>query len=537
MKKILLLLGLLPLCAYGQIITTFAGNGTTTYPGDGVPATSVGIIQPGGIVFDPAGNAYISDFGHNKIRKVNGAGIISTYAGNGLPGYSGDGGPASAASFDGPVNLALDAAGNLYVADLNNNAIRKVSPSGTVTTFAGDGTIGYGGDGGPATNAQLYKASGLAVDASNNVYIADYANNVIRKVNTAGIISTVAGTGAGGSTGDGGPATDATLFQAWGVCLDAAGNLYIAVASNHNIRKVNTSGIISTIAGTGTPGFSGDGSPATAAEFNNPPGVAVDATGNVYIADQFNNRVRKINSAGIVSTIAGTGVAGYNGDNIAATSAQLNLTNSLTFDHTGRLLIVDNDNNRIRAIQMCGHYFTLQPLNDTVPEGTNAIYTVATTMPAPSYQWQEDPGTGFVDLANVWPYSGVTTATLTIHNTSHYLNATHYRCVVTSEASPCADTSFGAILIVRNVAGLVSLGADNGLLLHPNPVHDELTINAAAANPKYSLRLCNAIGQLIVETTMTASPYSLDMRQLPAGIYLLQVTGAGGKHTYKVVKD
>ena len=226
--------------------------------------------------------------------------------------------------------MFVDAAGNLFIADGSNNRIRKVDPAGTISTVAGTGVgggFGFSGDGGPATGAQLNAPFGVFVDAAGNLFIADVGNHRIRKVDPAGTISTVAGTGVGGFSGfsgDGGPATEAQLHFPAGVFVDAAGNLFIADASNHRIRKMDPAGTISTVAGTGVEGFSGDGGPATEAQLHFPAGVFVDAAGNLFIADASNHRIRKVDPAGTISTVAGTGTAGFSGDGGPATGAQLN---------------------------------------------------------------------------------------------------------------------------------------------------------------------------------------------------------------------
>jgi sugar lactone lactonase YvrE len=279
------------------IINTVAGNGARGYSGDNGIATSAQLIWPNGIAVDIFGNFYIADSFTNRIRKVNTSGIITTVAGNGTSGYSGDEGPASGAQLNGPGGVAIDASGNLYIADAGNERVRKVSRSGIITTAAGNGVRGYSGDNGPATSAQLFNPRNLAVDTSGNIYIADN-NNVIRKVNTSGIITTVAGTGAPGYSGDNGPASSAHLNGPEGMTVDASGNIYIADNFNNRIRKVNTGGIITTVAGNGTSGYSGDKGPASGAQLNGPVGVAIDASGNLYIADGGNDRIRKVSFHG-----------------------------------------------------------------------------------------------------------------------------------------------------------------------------------------------------------------------------------------------
>ena len=276
-----------------DIITTIAGTGSDGYTGDGGQATAAKIYWPTGLAVH-AGNLYIADQQANVIRAVNiSSGIITTVAGNGTSGFV-DNVAATAAELQYPSGVAFDKNGNMYIADTWNNRIRIVSTSGTITTFAGKGPAGYSGDGGTATNAKLQYPSSVAVDASGNVYIADNSNNRVRIVNTSGIISTYAGTGTAGFAGDGGAATAAELNNPVGVTLDASGNLYIADSLNERIREVRTSGIISTIAGNGTAGYNGDGIAATSAELYDPCQLALDAAGDIYIPDFFNNRVREV---------------------------------------------------------------------------------------------------------------------------------------------------------------------------------------------------------------------------------------------------
>uniref|UniRef100_UPI001FE0E2EF NHL repeat-containing protein n=1 Tax=Spirosoma luteum TaxID=431553 RepID=UPI001FE0E2EF len=306
------------------VISTVAGTGISGFSGDGGAATAASLSGPSGLAFDASGNFYIADGGNQRIRKVSTAGIISTVAGTGISGFSGDGGAATSASLYGPADMAYDASGNLYIADIGNRRVRKVNTSGIISTVAGNGFVGFSGDGGAATAAGLYFPTGVAYDASGNLYIADANNNRIRKVSPSGIISTVAGSGGSGFfLGDGGPATAASLVSPTSVAVDASGNLYIAELNNARIRKVSTSGIISTVAGNGSQGFSGDGGPATAASLVSPTSVAVDASGNLYIADFDNHRIRKVSTSGIISTVVGTGVAGFSGDGGPATGALL----------------------------------------------------------------------------------------------------------------------------------------------------------------------------------------------------------------------
>lgn len=334
----------------GGKIYTFAGNGTYGHSGDGGPATAAEIAEPCGLALDASGNIYIADQQNHRIRKVNINGIISTIAGNGIAGYTGDGGPATAAELTFPMGIVVDASGDIYFSDGGTmcNCIRKVNSSGIISTIAGIGGIsagGYSGDGGPANAAQLRTPAGLALDGSGNLYVTDCGNERIRKINTIGIISTVAGGGTNG-LGYVGPATSAILYGCEGVAVDDFGNIYIAEYTGKCVRKVNTSGIISNFAGNGagapydiSGGYSGDGGPDTAAELFNPTDVKVDGSGNVYIVDADNYCIRKVNTAGIISTYAGNGNVKYSGDGESATAAGIGFSQGIGLDDKGNLYI------------------------------------------------------------------------------------------------------------------------------------------------------------------------------------------------------
>jgi uncharacterized protein (TIGR03437 family) len=293
-----------------------------------MPAVGALLLNPAGMALDSAGNLYVVDSNTSLVRKVSPSGIITTVAGlesNGLgvSGYSGDGGPATQAMLNYPNGLAVDSAGNLYIADTLNQRVRKVTPNGTIATIAGNGTLNGAGDGGPATQASLINPNSLAIDTAGNLYISQ--TYYVRKVTPGGTISTVAGNFlsiASLSSGDGGPATS-TFVSPYGVAVDSAGNIYFSDTWMKNaVRKVSPSGIITTVAGGTAGSFQGDGGPATAAGLYQPGGVAVDSAGNLYIADTGDNRVRLV-SGGIISTIAGTGALQTSGDGGPATSAAL----------------------------------------------------------------------------------------------------------------------------------------------------------------------------------------------------------------------
>jgi len=333
------------------IITTVAGTGTAGFTGDRGPA-SAAQIDARAIATNGTGDFSITQTPEGTfIRRVSAAGIITTVAGNGTLGFNGDSKPALSAELDGPSGLATDTSGNLYIGDFNDYRIRKVDAAGVVTTIAGNGTIGLctaacPGDGGPATSASMNSPYGIVLDSSGNLYFADAFNGRVRKVDVGGAIHTVAGGGTLG-LGDGGPATSAQLSEPLAVALDANGNLYIGDVGDFRVRKVNTAGIINTVAGNGTSGFSGDGGAATSAQLSIPTGLAVDSTGNVYIGD--GTRVRKIDSLGTISTFAGNGIPGFSGDGGPATSAELGAVDGLSLDKAGNLYISDG-NNRIRKV-------------------------------------------------------------------------------------------------------------------------------------------------------------------------------------------
>jgi uncharacterized repeat protein (TIGR03803 family) len=328
------------------IITTVAGG----YVGEGVPATNASLKASVGLVKDKSGNLWIADTGHQLIRKLGANGIITTVAGNGNSGYSGDGGPATNASFNNPAGLAMDAAGNLFIAE-GNNVVRRVDTNGIITTVAGGGPD-YPGDGEAATNVSMWNPAGVTVDSAGNLFIAVMWNNVVRRVDTHGVITTVAGNGTNGYSGDGGAATNASLNNPSGVAVDAAGNLFIADGNNYRVRVVDTNGNITTMAGGGT-NYPGDGGMATNASLGYPWGVSVDAARNVYIADSWNNIIRRVDAQGIITTPAGGG-PDFPGDGEAATNVSLNNPEGVTVDAAGNLFIADTGNSRIRQVDAAG---------------------------------------------------------------------------------------------------------------------------------------------------------------------------------------
>jgi RHS repeat-associated protein len=332
------------------IVSTWAGNGQSGYGGDGGPATQGKLSWPYGAAVDREGNIFIADDGNHRIRKVAADGIITTVAGNGIRGHSGDGGPATQAKFDSITGIAVDNAGSIYIADAGNYRIRKVNGNGIISTVAGNGSWGFSGDGGPAIQARLGSVYGVAADNAGNVYIADAGNYRIRKVGANGIITTVAGNGTWTFSGDGGPAVRGGLNWPTGVAVDRVGNLYIADYGDNRIRKVAVSGIITTVAGDGQGGYSGDGGPAAAARFQYPYSLSVDSAGNIYVADTYNQCIRKIDAGGIITTIVGNGSRNYSGDGGPATLCSLSYPVGAVADAAGNVFITDYMNQRIRKV-------------------------------------------------------------------------------------------------------------------------------------------------------------------------------------------
>jgi hypothetical protein len=530
------------------IITTVAGNGTAGVGGDGGQAQAALLSQPSGVAADARGNIYIGDTNNHRVRKVTTpttpTRVMSTLAGTGVQGFSGTGGAATSAQLAFPTGVAVDSNGHVFIADSVNGRVRRVDgATGIITTVAGIGEQGSTGDNGLATNARV-EALAVAVDTSGNLYLMDQVNRRIRKVAAAdGIITTVAGNGtegtAEGVNGDGGAATSASFVLPADVAVDTAGNIYIADRSGHKIRKVTVAtGVISTVAGTGTFGFSGDSGPATVAQLNDPTGIAVDTDGNLYIVDRGNNRVRKVTVAtGVITTIAGTGTAGYSGESLSGTLADLNQPFDVAVDASGNVYVADAENERIRMITPGGiistvagattmaaselsadsfggdggaataalmrqprgiavdsqgslyiaddvdhrvrkagnpPQFTTQPVDVSTSPSTTATFTAAATG-SPTYQWQvsSDSGVTWTDLTAVSPYSGITTGTLTVNPTTLGLNGLQYRLGATNAIATSYSTAATLSVATPTAPSFSS---------HPSSV-----AVAAGANPSFTV--------------------------------------------------
>ena len=502
-----------PQVAFGPgTITTVAGNRTGGYGGDGGPAAGAELYDPTGVALDGAGNIYIADYVNSVIRKVSATtGVITTVAGNRAAGsgYSGDGGPATNAQLSFPWGVAVDGAGNIYIADFANNAIRKVSTAtGVITTVAGNRTGGYSGDGGTATGAQLHSPLGVAVDGAGNIYFADYANNVIRKVSaTWGVITTVAGNGIAGHSGDGGAATSAQLEEPYGVAVDSIGNLYVADSYNRVIRKVDAAtSIITTVAGNGTAGHGGDGGPATSAQLYDPIGVAVDGTGNIYIADTLDSStIRRVSAAtGIIATIAGhyNETSTYGGDGGPATSAELYDPSGVAVDSTGNFYIADYGNNIIRKVDVA-----------TAPSLSLASTYVGSTS-------SDSPWT--VTLENIGDAPLSFPVPSTGNNPSIAANFTLDNvttCPMLNTSSPAAAMASGASCTLAVDFEPTSPGSISGSLL--------IMDNNLNASPS-ATQTISLSGTGIAIPTATTVIVSASLTQNHAWANFTPVTGAGG---------
>ena len=448
-----------PSVSFGQVpkftISTFAGNATAGFAGDGGSATAANLKFPAGIALDHAGNLYIADVFNARIRKVDTSGNITTFAGTGTFGFSGDGGVPTAALLFRPYGVAFDKAGNLYIADTFNDSIRKITASGTtISTIAGF-MEGFGGDGAAATGASLDTPTVVVLDAAGNLYIADTLNHRIRKVGTDGIISTIAGTGNALSSGDGGPASSAALNTPEGLAVDGAGNLYVSESEGHRIRKIAPDGTITTVAGNGNAGFQGDGGPATQASLYYPKGIAVDpASGNLYIADWLNSRVRVVTPDGNINTVAGNGFYDYYGDGGPATSAALKFPWGVTVDAAGNVYVADDENSTIRKLTLVPSLVSAVPKAAPQINISGGVVTDSSFGGFPAVapgSWIEIHGSNLATHARDWTFADFngTQAPTSLDGTSvtigghaaflSYISATQINAQVPSNVGPGAQ--------------------------------------------------------------------------------------------------
>jgi len=616
---------------HAQVITTFAGNGTTVFSGDGGLAISAGIPYPAYIASDSLGDLFIAE--GTRIRRVNPTGIITTIAGTGTPGLpSGDGGPASAAVFSSLQFIAADKDGNVYVSD-NGYYVRKIGTSGIITGFAGvSGIHSFGGDGGPATAALMFDPDGLAADGTGNVYICDGHNERVRMVNPAGIINTIAGDSVAIIAihlygGDGGPATDAQVIP-WSLATDPAGNLFIVDNGYGVVRKVNTAGIITTYAGipdtTASPGFSGDSGPATNALLNNPWGIATDTSGNLYICDNGNDRIRKVDAAGIITTIAGNGSTGFMGDGGPATTCEFNNPYDIVWQAgcgSGSLYISDHGNSRIRRIVLnnypptfiAGHTFSITTCPVTI--SIDSMLVIADSNTGQPETWAVLTPTAHGTL--IATYSAISTGGAITPTGLSYTPATGYAGTDTFRVSiidcgnvpdtanfyinvlplPIAvsisgpdtvcpgssviltDTITGGIWFAVNTIATISAdtvtgitvgvdtifysisntcGADTAaqivtveacteevtninpagtaLTIFPNPNDGNFTLSVTTpTNEQATITISNILGEKVKQLNTTANTPTQVKMEMPEGVYFISATTASGRWNEKVV--
>ncbi len=574
------------------------------------------------------GNVYFADYVNNRIRKIDTAGIIYTVAGNGTGGYTMDGIAATASEIYHPYGVFVDKYASIFIGDQGNSRVRKIA-AGIITTIAGNGTPGYAGDGMPATAALFNSIDRVAVDAQGNVFIADAENNRVRRIDTAGIITTVAGIGPAGGfgsyTGDGIPATAAGLYYPSDVATDGLGNLFIADHENYRIRRVDVSGVITTYAGSGLPGTLGDGSPATACEFEYAAGIALDAIGNLYIADENANRVRKVNTAGIINTIAGTGVAGFFGDGGPATAAKLNAPSNVAVDAYGNVYISDITNERIREIKSGnhlpaftgGHVQTLAICEDAGDISLDSLLAISDADTGQPETWTllsgpfhgtavvsfSAPSTGGV----VYPsglyyhpaagYAGGDTLTVRVDDGYSVYVTTIYVSVaslphagtITGADSLCAgwsvslsDTASGGVWHASNGSASVSSGTVSGIFsgvdtifyvvsnacgsdtaglvdtihwcpdevrmptgnqggepqIYPNPNSGCFYLYIPSGNTEQAwVTITNIIGEKVKETVVETNGSGIMQLDAPSGVYFIKIGTASHKYMCKVVVE
>ena len=599
-----------PAALYAQIITTVAGGATGhgVYWGDGGPATDATLQIFGGLAVDRVGNIFIADVHNQRIRKVDATtGIITTVAGTGVAGYNGDGISATTAQLNYPSIVIVDSTGNFYIGDINNNRIRKVDiTTGIITTFAGNGIYGFCGDSGLASAAN-YDFSAFTFDVFGNM-IFESNHHRICKIDPTGLISVVAGTGVAGNSGDGGAATSATMSpNAYGICTDRYGNIYFS-DSFKSVRKINVStGIITRVAGTGdgigSP-YPGDGGMATASIID-PVSTVVDDSGNLYIDDETSSRILKVNILGVIYTIAGDGTHGYSGDSGSATAAEINYPENIALDVCGNVYIADFNNARVRKVTYPPTPITLtnsiSALIAAVCAGTSTTYTAAasTSSGAITYQWYVNgtpipgatastynyipaeadsirciatatsPCTSAVTSSNsiIMSVTPISTPTITVtapaaaavgsivtvnatvagagsgygidwYNNSMLFSTTATPTTTYTKAAGtdhitatvvpgegCYDSSTSAVSTVMASTNNISNIVLPRFEIYPNPVKNILYVASSMPEAKY--KILSAVGNVLLQGVLDQGNNSIDVKGLPTAVYMLRIESAG----------
>jgi len=535
MKTSFIILFFISPVLYGQNISTVAGNGSSVFSGENVISTSASTPNPAGGTFDRYGNYYFADIvNSHRIRCISTNGIITTVVGNGVAGFSGDGGLATGASLNRPHSIKLDTAGNFYIVDQQNSRIRKVDYStGIISTIAGTGAFLHSGDGGHATLASFSNPQDIALDRKGNIYIADLGSHRIRKIDIMGSISTFAGSGTLGFSGDGGPAISAELGYPSGIEVDDTGNLYIADASSLvcRVRKVDTFGVITTIAGNGGSTFTSDGSLAVSTPIA-PYKVAI-YQGNLFICDQFNNRIYRIEqTTGILYNVAGNGIAGDGGDGGLATAASLNKPTGISIDACGNAYIANSwssgtpgSGRRIRkvtfnppttpTITISG--ITTATVGATVTvsaavSGAGSSYTIRWYRNSSLFSTTTTPTTTFVKAA------GTDTITARIVPTIVY----------------CYDSTTAAPHLVLETPVAIGYVPERQVCsVYPNPAQQELAISSPY--PIHTITISSPLGQQwLAHSGSGSTVVRLSVAHLPPGMYIVRVNNS---YSTKMIKE
>lgn len=492
-----------------------------------------GLQEPVDVCLDTSQNIYMLDHSP-RVWKKTPQGANSIVAGNALNAYSGDGGPATAASLFQPQGIHVDLTGNIYVADYGNNRVRKIS-GGIINTIAGTGSNVYNGDGGKADTTNFNAPQAITIDLEGNIYLAA-GFRVVHKIDTAGYTNFLIGNGLcpTGANGDGGPALAGQLCVPTDVTFDPAGNLYIADAVDNKIRKIDLNGVVTTFAGTGTSGYSGDGGPATAAQLNYPRNVAADALGNIYISDIGNYRIRKVNQAGIISTFAGNGSAGFSGDGGSALAAQFDRPMGIAVDAANNVYVADFYNGRIRKISIgsCNSYFSI--FADSTVAG---LY----------YGYNLGSGTG---LSYLWDFGDGTTSTQPYPSHTYASAGQYYVCLTVNNGAGCSDTYCdSSYLVFKTEGGLMNqlniINPNTGVLpvtksamkfrLLPNPSSNSVTIITDETFVGSQLAITDVTGKIMKSQQLQTAISHLSITDLVSGVYIVMISNGEQTSTNRLV--